>query len=72
MTCPQCADTDGSSFMPSYGPAPHTCFWQIPGATLGESVPLPQEDWPPGFDPDPECPGLGTYWCVHCGEGRPA
>jgi hypothetical protein len=71
MTCQHCTDDEGLPLYPSYGPAPHTCFYKIPGATIGQSQPLPPEQWPAGFTEDPDCKGLGTYWCEHCGDGKP-
>lgn len=50
----------------SYGPAPHTCFYKIPGATLGQSVTLPRGQWPHNFAEDPEVPGCGTFLCDPC------
>ena len=26
----------------------------------------------PGFTPDPDAPGCGTWWCPACGDGKPA
>ena len=25
----------------------------------------------PGFTPAPDEPGMGTWWCADCGDGRP-
>jgi hypothetical protein len=71
MACEMCTDPDGNSCFPDYGPAPHTCFYKIPGAAIGQSVTLPRDQWPDNFQEDPEVPGCGTYWCSHCGEGKP-
>lgn len=72
MSCEHCTDLDGSPCMPSYGVAPHTCFYKIPGATIGQSVLLPREEWPENFVEDPECPGQGMWYCPSCKEGMPA
>lgn len=72
MTCEMCIDPDGEACFPSYGVAPHECFHMIPGATLGQSKLLPRDQWPSNFREDPDCAGLGTYWCPHCGSGKPA
>lgn len=45
----------------TYGVAPHTCFYQIPGATLGQSKLKPESEWPECFEPDPDVPGLGVW-----------
>lgn len=71
MPCALCTDPDGEACYPQYGVAPHICFHQIPGATIGQSKLVPPEQWPPNFMPDPDNPGHGTYWCVHCGDGKP-
>lgn len=71
MSCDMCLDPDGIPCFPIYGPAPHTCFYKIPGAVMGQSVTLPRDQWPDNFIEDPECPGLGIYSCPHCGEGKP-
>jgi hypothetical protein len=71
-SCAMCTDPDGEPCFPTYGVAPHICFMQIPGAKPGESQPVPREQWPANFREDPACPGLGTYWCPHCGSGKPA
>jgi hypothetical protein len=72
MSCHYCIDEDGDgSVFPSYGPAPHTCFYTIPYAVVGQSVELPRGEWGDGFAEDPDAPGLGTYWCPKCGHGKP-
>jgi hypothetical protein len=38
---------------------------------IGSTVPLPAEQWPDGYTEDPDCPGMGTWWCPHCGSGKP-
>ncbi|AKQ59692.1 MULTISPECIES: hypothetical protein [Bordetella] len=53
-----------------YGPAPHVCFYKIPGATLGQSKVLPESEWPDSYDPDPDMPGLGIHHA--CGWSRAA
>ena len=70
--CEMCINEDGEPIFPSYGPAPHTCFHRIPGASLGESIPQNRSEWPTNFKEDPDCTGLGTYWCPSCGRGKPA
>lgn len=72
MTCQFCTDLDGNPCFPVYGVGPHVCFWKIPGAVMGESQPLPKDQWPDGYAEDPACPGMGTYWCTACGEGKPS
>lgn len=70
MTCFYCADPDGEPCFPQYGPAPHRCFYLI-GKPMGQSEPLPSDQWPSNFLEDPDSPGLGTYWCPYCGDGKP-
>lgn len=60
MTC-----EDGS--YPVYGVGPHKCYYKIPGAVIGQSVPAPKEEYPPNFIEDEECPGLGVWLCPDCG-----
>lgn len=71
MACEYCTDTDGQPCFPIYGVGPHTCFYKIPRATIGQSQPLPREQWPDNYMEDPDCPGCGTYWCPDCGDGKP-
>lgn len=71
MSCDYCANSDGTSCFPSYGPAPHSCFYKLTGAEIGESQALPRDEWPDNFQEDADCAGLGTYWCPHCWHGRP-
>jgi hypothetical protein len=71
VSCEFCTDPDGFACFPQYGVAPHVCFYKIPGASVGQSQLLPESEWPENFMPDPEAPGLGTYWCPHCGDGKP-
>ena len=53
-----------------YGPAPHVCFYKIPGATLGQSKVLPESEWPDSYEPDLDMPGLGIHHA--CGWSRAA
>ena len=71
MACEYCTDTDGQPCFPIYGVGPHTCFYKITGATIGQSQPLPREQWPDNYQEDPDCPGCGVYWCPECGDGKP-
>ena len=71
MSCEYCTDPDGVPCFPLYGVGPHTCFYKIPGAVIGQSQPLPRSEWPDNYIEDPECPGNGTWWCPHCGDGKP-
>lgn len=71
MSCEHCTDPDGAPCYPSYGVAPHTCFYKIPGATIGQSVLLPRDQWPDNFIEAEQDPGHGIYWCPNCGEGKP-
>lgn len=45
----------------TYGVAPHTCFYKIPGATIGQSRLKPEHEWPENFEPDEETYGLGIW-----------
>ena len=71
MACKHCTDPDGLPCFPQYGVGPHTCFYKYPGATLGQSQPLPREQWPENYMEDPDCPGHGVWWCPECGDGKP-
>lgn len=71
MTCAYCIDPNGDPCYPSYGPAPHECFFRIPGATIGQSRILPREEWPDNFVQDPDVPECGTWYCPHCRDGMP-
>jgi|JI10StandDraft_1071094.scaffolds.fasta_scaffold2148750_2 hypothetical protein len=67
MSCQFCADENGDCLFPYYGAAPHTCFYKIPGATIGQSQIEPRENWPKNFKEDPDCPGEGAYlYCPEC------
>lgn len=63
MSCEMCTDQDGAPCMPVYGIAPHIHF-------KGGTAVFPNMQTP-GFTPDPECEGMGTWWCTHCGDGKP-
>lgn len=65
MSCPQCSDLDGLPCLPQYGLAPH------PEAADGQSAFQPRELWPENFQEDPQNPNHGTWWCAHCGDGKP-
>jgi len=68
MTCKYCTDQDGAACFPMYGLGPHT---HARGQILGSTV-LDDKQEADGFTPDPDCPGMGTWWCSHCGDGNPA
>lgn len=68
-SCVDCIDPDGEKCYPSYGVAPHLCFYKVPGATVGESLLLPKEQWPSNFIEDPDVPGCGVWFCPTCKEG---
>jgi hypothetical protein len=71
MSCEHCTDPGGLPCFPSYGVAPHVCFYKIPGAVMGQSQVLPRDEWPDNFQEDADSPGMGTYWCPYCGDGKP-
>lgn len=64
-----CAKCEDGSF-PHYGVGPHICFYKIPGAKVGQSVILSNK--PENYVEDPECPGLGVWYCPECKEGMHA
>lgn len=68
MSCKHCTNDDGEVLLPAYGPAPHICYYKMPGAIIGQSIALPREQWPDNFIEDPEVPGLGVYFCPSCGK----
>ncbi len=74
MACEKCDDGEGSSIFPMYGVAPHTCYYKIQGAVIGESVEIAASLWPANFELDEsdDGPGVrcGVYThCLHCGAG---
>lgn len=71
MSCEHCTDPEGDACYPQYGVGPHICFHQIPGARIGQSQPLPREQWPANYLENPDEPGCGVWWCPKCGEGQP-
>jgi hypothetical protein len=69
MPCPSCDDGDDGCCFPYYGHAPGA-HKTVPGFGFITSEPSPKEEWPPNFEEDLECPGLGTYhYCLECGSG---
>lgn len=63
--CERCVDPDGLPCFPMYGLGPHVHTQPIGGTVL-----LDQHERP-GFTPCEEEPGMGTYWCPYCGDGKP-
>lgn len=68
MSCERCTDPDGVACFPMYGLGPHT---HKPVPMLGSTV-MDAKQEAEGFTPDPACPGMGVWWCPHCGDGKPA
>lgn len=64
MSCEKCTDPDGDQCFPLYGLGPHSHPEE--GGTLFDEV---QEA--DGFTPDKDEPGMGIWWCPHCGSGKP-
>lgn len=62
MACKHCTDPAGVACFPTYGLAPHA------HTNVAHVFDLSPVD---GFSPDPEDPTQGTWWCVHCGDGKP-
>lgn len=72
MSCALCTDPDGEPCFPMYGLGPHVhaVAHNAPrGLILGGTVLL--EQVADGFTPDPDEPGMGTWWCPVCGDGKP-
>ncbi|UGA37881.1 hypothetical protein JOS77_28750 [Chromobacterium haemolyticum] len=65
MACEHCTGLDGDVLCPYYGHAPHV-HTQPVGGTVFVGEP------PANFIPDPDAPGLGTWYCPSCKEGMPA
>lgn len=64
MACEHCTGLDGDVLCPYYGHAPHVHIRPVGGTVfIG--------DPPDNFIPDPDAPGLGTYYCPSCKEGMP-
>lgn len=62
MSCYFCTDPDGAACFPIHGLAPHQHLKE------GIAFNLEPQD---GFTPDADDPTQGTWWCVHCGDGKP-
>ena len=73
MACEHCVDPDGVCCFPMYGVGPHKHVGVTTesGSWIGSTMELPKTDWPANYAEDPDCPGLGTWWCPHCGDGKP-
>lgn len=41
------------------------------GPVHGRAIPPPSFEWPDNYQEDPDCPGMGVWWCPHCGAGKP-
>ena len=63
MSCEYCTDMDGLACFPTHGLAPHA---HTKSALVFDLTPTP------GFTPDDEDPTQGTWWCVHCEDGKPS
>jgi hypothetical protein len=68
MGCDFCTDPAGDDCFPMYGAAPHI---HVGERYIGSTRLLPRSEWPDNFEEDPDCKGLGTYWCPKCGHGKP-
>ena len=68
MACDYCTDPDGLPCFPMYGQGPRR---HEQGPVSGRAIPLPSSEWPDNYLEDPEWPGMGTWWCPHCGDGKP-
>lgn len=71
MSCEYCTDPDGAPCFPIYGVGPHTHAGIAGNPLLGETIPLPREEWPENYRENPNEPGHGVWWCPHCGDGKP-
>lgn len=60
MACERCTGLDGDELYPQYGHAPHV---HTSGGTAFIGEP------PANFIPDPDAPGLGTWYCPACKAG---
>lgn len=71
--CEHCTDPDGESCFPMYGMGPnrHEVAPDAPNTWLGSTRPLPAVEWPSNYREDPDEPGMGVWWCEHCGYGKP-
>ncbi|WP_043636006.1 hypothetical protein [Chromobacterium haemolyticum] len=64
MAYEHCTGLEGIPLYPNYGHAPHVHAKPVGGTVfIGEP--------PANFIPDPEAPGLGTWYCPACKEGMP-
>lgn len=62
MACEHCTGLDGGVLCPYYGHAPHV-HTQPVGGTVFVGEP------PDNSIPDPDAPGLGTWYCPVCKAG---
>lgn len=69
MSCEYCTDPDGAACFPLYGLGPHTHTCN--GSWIGSTIMEPKENWPSNYREDADCPGMGVWWCEHCGDGNP-
>ncbi len=68
MACNHCIDPDGDNCYPYYGLKPHTHDLSKTGSLIGSTIFDKEEKLPDNFQPDSECPGMGTYlYCPYCG-----
>ena len=63
MSFEHCTDPDGAPYFPQYGLAPHLHTHDGVVFSLENAA---------GFTPEDEDPTHGTWWCPHCGDGRPS
>jgi hypothetical protein len=68
VSCDYCTDPDGEACFPIYGLGPHT---HVGETFIGSTQHLPQDQWPENYREDPDCPGMGVWWCPKCGDGKP-
>ncbi len=61
MACKHCTAPNGDVVYPYYGLAPHVHTQRLGGTEFTGEV-------PENFEPDPDAPGLGTYYCPNCKE----
>lgn len=69
MACHYCTDPDGLPCFPMYGQGPHR---HAQGPVSGPAVQQAAAEWPDNYQEDPDCPGMGVWWCPDCGDGKPS
>lgn len=70
MSCEHCLDPEtGDVGYPVYGLGPHV--HDTSAGWIGSTRTLNVQHWPDNYEPDPDAPGCGTWFCPKCKAGMP-